>query len=249
MENIIYHHSQRIITVTEGFRNNLIIRGIPENKIIHIPNGANTELFQNRIEAGATVRNSFDIGDSFLVLYAGIHGIAQGLEHVIKAAKLLRKDRRIKFLFVGEGPVKEKIAALSRHNDLDNVFFHGEVPRNDMPDFFSAADVALVPLKKLDIFKITIPSKLFDAWACECPVIMGIEGEAQHLLHKSGAGRFVEPENSKALTEAIQSMSSDRSSCRVMGTKGRAFVKACYSRSDLAHKLENVLKTISTKNV
>jgi glycosyltransferase involved in cell wall biosynthesis len=78
---------------------------------------------------------------------------------------------------------------------------------------------------------------------------VGIEGDARLLLLQSGAGRFVEPENLKALVEAILSMSSDQSSCHIMGTKGRAFVMTHYSRRDQARKLENVLKTLSTKNV
>ncbi len=242
LERACYRRARRVVVVTEGIRRRLLKRGLPAEKLALIPNGANTDLFRPQPEAGAALRSKLGLGDSFLVLYAGIHGIAQGLETVIEAARLLEADNQIRFLFVGEGPVKSEIIELAEQHGLTQVLFHSEVPRDQMPAFLSAADVALVPLKRLDLFKDALPSKMFDAWAAGCPTLVSVAGEAECVLEQAGAGRFVEPENPRALARAIQDLADDRPICRQMGLKGRAFVQAHYSRQAQAQRLEKLLR-------
>jgi glycosyltransferase involved in cell wall biosynthesis len=153
----------------------------------------------------------------------------------------LQNDPDIRFLFVGEGPVKADIIALSKEYGLPNVVFRPEVPRDQMPAHLSAADVALVPLRRLDLFKGALPSKMFDAWAAGCPTLVSIEGEAQRVVEQSGAGLFVKPENPQALAEAIQGLSRDRGICHEMGSRGRTFVNTFFSRQAQAQQLERVL--------
>jgi colanic acid biosynthesis glycosyl transferase WcaI len=241
LERACYRRARRIVVVTDGIRQRLALRGIAADKLVLIPNGANTDLFRPQPQAGAALRAKLDLGDVFLVLYAGIHGIAQGLETVIETARLLQNDPDIRFLFVGEGPVKADIIALSKEYGLPNVVFRPEVPRDQMPAHLSAADVALVPLRRLDLFKGALPSKMFDAWAAGCPTLVSIEGEAQRVVEESGAGMFVEPENPEALAEAIQGLSRDRGICHEMGSRGRTFVNTFFSRQAQAQQLERVL--------
>jgi colanic acid biosynthesis glycosyl transferase WcaI len=243
LERQCYNRARRIVVVTDGIRRRLVERGVPDDKLAMIPNGANTNLFRPQPEAGAALRAELGLGDVFLVLYAGIHGIAQGLETVVETARLVQSDPDTRILFVGEGPIKADIIALSKEYGLTNVVFHPEVPRDQMPAYLSAADVALVPLRRLDLFQGALPSKMFDAWAAGCPTLVGIEGEAQRVVEQSGAGLFVEPENPHALAEAIQGLARDRGICHEMGTRGRSFVNAHYSRQAQAQQLERVLRT------
>lgn len=78
---------------------------------------------------------------------------------------------------------------------LTNVTMLAVQPQSKIPTFLSAADVALVPLRRLELFEGVVPSKLFDAWACGCPVILSIWGEARRVLELADAGVFVEPED------------------------------------------------------
>ena len=244
LERACYRRARRIVVVTAGIRQRLSERGVPEDKLVLIPNGANTDLFRHEPEAGAALRVESGLGDTFLVLYAGIHGIAQGLQMVVEAARMLEGDHRICFLFVGEGPVKAEIRALAKRYGLTNIHFHNEVPRKRVPAYLSAADVALVPLRKLGLFATALPSKIFDAWAAGCPTLVSIDGEARRVLEESGAGRFVEPESAQALVEAIRDLADDREACRGMGIKGRSFVKTHYSRQAQARTLEGVLRNL-----
>jgi glycosyltransferase involved in cell wall biosynthesis len=245
LERACYRRARRIVVVTTGIRQRLLERGTPVEKLVLIPNGANTELFRPDPEAGATLRSELGLGDAFLVLYAGIHGIAQGLETVVEAARKLKDDQRIRFLFVGEGPVKAELYALAGRYGLNNVHFHDEVPRQRVPAYLSAADVALVPLRKLDLFTAAVPSKIFDAWAAGCPTLVSIDGEARRVLEESEAGHYVEPENPRALAEAIRDLAGNRETCREMGTNGRSFVEIHFSRQAQARTLEDALRSLT----
>lgn len=249
LEEACYRRARRIVVVTAGIRARLIKRGIPSDKLSLIPNGANTELFQPQPEAGRRLRAELSLEGKFLIVYAGIHGIAQGLETALHAADRLRESPRVHFLFIGEGPRKAELLALKSQLQLPNVTLLEAQPREAIPAYLSAADVALVPLRRLELFKDAVPSKLFDAWACACPVLMSIDGEARAVLERAQAGVFFPPEDVAALVEAIRSLAADPAACQRLGSNGRRFVEAHYSRQAQARTLVTLLETLhSSRN-
>lgn len=243
LEEACYHRAKRIVVVTQGIRDRLIARGF-DDKVLLIPNGANTDLFHYQSEAGKALRQQLDLGDDFLIIYAGIHGIAQGLETVLKAAHKLRDCADLHFLFIGDGPRKTELLALKERLALPNVTMLDAQPRETIPAYLSAADVALVPLRRLDIFRGALPSKIFDAWACECPIILSMQGEAQQVLQQANAGVHVEPESPSALAQTVQEMIDHRDLLRRYGRNGRRFVEEHYSRQAQSQRLVELLEAI-----
>jgi len=253
LEKMCYNRARRLVVVTEGIRRRLAERGFSD-KLALIPNGANTDLFRPDPAAGAALRVELGLADRFVVLYAGIHGIAQGLETALEAAQQLQAARPsgdIQFVFVGEGPKKAELLAMRERLGLANVMMLPERPRSDMPAFLSAADVALVPLRRLELFEGALPSKMFDAWACGCPLILSIQGEAQQVLERADAGLFVEPENAGQMAQAILRLKDDPALLRRYRDNGRRFVEEGYSRQRLAARLEGLLLAVveSSKRV
>ena len=243
LEEMCYNRARCVVVVTRGIQRRLEARGFG-SKLAFIPNGANTELFRPDPDGGAALRASlgFRVPEpKFLVLYAGIHGIAQGLETVLEAARRLAEDPGIHFLFVGEGPRKADLLAMRNEWGLANVTMLAEVPRCRMPAYLSAADVALVPLRRLALFHGAVPSKMFDAWACGCPVILSIEGEAREVLERAQAGVFVQPENPEEMVQAILHLKNEHGERLRLGENGRSFVEQHYSRQRLAARLERLL--------
>ena len=190
------------------------------------------------------LRQKLALQDCFVVLYAGIHGIAQGLEMLLLAAEQLQDRSAIRFLFVGEGPVKADLMALAQQVHLTNVIFHPQVAREEIPAFLSLAHLAVVPLRKRDLFKGALPSKLFDAWACACPTLITIDGEARAVLEEAGAGQWVEPEDAEALAAAIRSFEQSPEQLEQLGENGQCFVAQHYSRQSQARQLEQLLRTL-----
>jgi colanic acid biosynthesis glycosyl transferase WcaI len=247
LEEACYRRARKIVLVSQSQVEELRGRGIPESKLALIPNGANVDLFRFKPEGRARLRAELGLRDDFVAVYAGIFGVAQGLETVVEAARLLQSERGLRILLVGEGPRKADLAALVNCYNLDNLHILPEQPRERMPDFLSAADLALIPLRKLEIFKGARPSKIFDAWACERPVIAGVEGEARQLVEEAGAGLVVTQEDPAALADAILNLRGKPTLRQVMGTRGRAFTEASYSRQAQAETLFNLLKEIAAE--
>ena len=242
LEEACYHRARRIVAVTAGIQDCLIERGIAAGKVVVVENGANVNLFQFKPEMRQKIRQSLGMDGKFLVVYTGIIGLAQGLEVVLHAADLLKNNVSIQFLMIGEGPKKAELLVMQQKLGLSNLQMLPEVPRHEVPDYLSAADLALIPLRNKEVFHRVLPSKLLDAWACERAVLLGVDGEARRLMESCTGGLFVPPEDAQALSQAILELQVDESKRIAMGKRGREFTVAHFSRQALARKLETILK-------
>jgi glycosyltransferase involved in cell wall biosynthesis len=242
LEEACYRRSRAIVVVTEGFRRRLMQRGLPGEKIHHIPNGANVDQFQFDPQGRNRLRQELGLRDKFVVIYAGIHGLAQGLEILVETARRLQSETQVHFLLVGDGPKKDEIVGLANEYNLSNLTLLDEQPHSAIPAFLSAADAAVIPLHKLEVFKIVIPSKMFDSWACERPVLLSVDGEARQVMEAAGGGIFVNPEDADALAGAILELRDNPELGRQMGLRGRRYTEAHYSRQSQAEKLAGIMK-------
>lgn len=240
LDKLYYRRARRIIAVTKGIYNELAARGL-EEKLHLIYNGTNCDLMYDR---GEGRRHELGWQGKFVVMYAGVLGIAQGLEQICAVIARFKAEKEFLFAFVGEGPVKHKIEQLQKELELDNLVLTGEVSREEIAEYISAADCCLVPLKKREIFLGALPSKMFDVMACSRPLILSVDGEARALVERVGAGLFVEPENGPALRQAILTLHSDAEMRRRMGAAGRQFVENNFSRRQAAIELEGVLQDV-----
>jgi colanic acid biosynthesis glycosyl transferase WcaI len=246
LERFLYSRAAKIVVVTQGIRRRLMERGLPEDKLALIPNGANTDLFRFDEAGRAGVRQTLGLEGKFVVMYAGIHGLAQGLENLVDAARLLQEREDIEFIFVGEGPKKAELVHRKNELGLRNVTFLPEVPAEQMPAYLSAADCSIVPLRDEPVFYGARPSKMFEAWACSRPVVLSAAGEAEEALRQAGGGLAVPPEDAAAIARAVKTLASDPAGAREMGQRGRLFVESHYSRREQARLLESLLASLES---
>ena len=242
LEEACYRRARHIVVVTEGIRRRLLERGYPADKVSVIPNGANTDLYTPQ-PLNLELRRCWGIGpERFVVLYAGLHGLAHGLETALLAAGELRAHPDILFLFVGDGPQKAALQEQAARVGLTNVLFHDAVPEAELPAAIGMADVGLDTRRRLGISQDTLPVKMFSYMACARPVLLSAEGESTELLSRAGAGVAVPPEDPPALARAVLDLQADPALRRELGRRGRAFVQAHYSRQGLARRLEQLLQ-------
>ena len=116
-----------------------------------------------------------------------------------------------------------------------------------MPGVIAKADMALVPLRKLDLFLGAIPSKIFENCAMEKPLLLGVEGEAKELfIHTADAGWAYEPENTAAMATAIRDAAANPEHAKACGQRGRAYIMQNFERGALAAGLlEQFRKVLS----
>ena len=244
LEEFLYRRAFLITGQTQGICANIQSR-FPNKNVFWVPNGVDIAYYNaDEITSDFRKRNGFD-SDQFIVLYAGIIGHAQGLEVILNAAELLKQHTRIQFVLVGSGPMKLELMEYKQTKQLQNVHFYDAVEKSKMPDIVAGADIAVIPLKKLDLFLGAIPSKIFESLAMRKPILLGVEGEAKSLfIDQAKAGVAFEPENHQALSEAVLYMSHNPSICKEMGENGLSFVSRHFTRDLIAEKLLMKLKNI-----
>ena len=205
------------------------------------------EFFIVSSQAESSVaRSQFQLEKQFVVGYAGLHGLAQRLETVLQAANSLRDHREIMFAFFGEGPEKAALQALAKQMGLKNVRFYLNQSRSVMPKVLSTFDVSVIPLRRLDLFRGALPSKMFEAMAASVPIILAVEGEAKNLIEKAEAGICVAPEDPAAFAAAILKIYENRDYGRELGNNGRTFVVRYFNRAQIASRFELLLHNTQT---
>lgn len=204
IELFLYRRANAVIALTQAFKDDLVARGIPAEKIAVIRNGVDLARYAPRArddERAATI----GAAGKFVIGYIGTHGLAHDLGNVLAAADLLRSEKRLLFLFVGAGAERDKLIAEARLHGLDNVAFLPMQAKETMPAIWSLCDVALVHLKDLPAFAEVIPSKIFEAMAMGLPILLvAPAGEASRILSEDGAGEWVAAGKPSALAEAAR---------------------------------------------
>jgi colanic acid biosynthesis glycosyl transferase WcaI len=242
----LYRSSDRIVVVAPALRDYLVERWrVPQEKISVITNGVESDLFSHE-NTDANLRKQLGAEEKFVVSYIGTLGMAHGLETLLESAARLQKSApKVLCLVVGEGAEKERLNSLALARGLHNVRFLGEQPREKIPVYICASDVCLVLLKKTELFKTVIPSKLLEFMSCARPVILGVDGQARQILEDARAGTFVEPENSEALADAVLRFAGDPELCRSCGANGQRHVLQHYSRQQTANDYLNLLRSLA----
>jgi colanic acid biosynthesis glycosyl transferase WcaI len=237
----LYRQCDRLVVVTPAFEDHLVKHwSVLREKISVIENGVETQLFAP--EAASELRRELGVEEKFVVSYIGTMGMAHGLETILDAAALLQPRNEIVFLMMGEGAEKDRIMALARQRELNNMRFIDQQAREQVPAYISASDVCLVPLRKNELFKTVIPTKMLEFMSCARPVILGVDGQARSILEEARAGLAIEPENSAALANAICYLAANREIAREMGRSGREHIVRKFSRRHTAEKYVRMLE-------
>ncbi len=239
LELRLYRSAARIVVVTDAFKKDLVQRGINPGKIFVIKNGVDP-LFgmHSRVAPEHVSILEALAGDRFVVGYVGTHGMAHGLDLVLRAAK--DADPSIQFVLVGDGAEKARLVRSASEQNLDNVHFFPQVPREHLPAYLEYIDAAIVPLKNDALFATVIPSKIFEIAASGTPILLGVRGEAKELIEHYGAGISFEPENAAQLLEAIEVLRSDRSRYDSL-QQGCSRLAADFSREKQAKRMLDVI--------
>ncbi len=243
LEEGLYKRSALITGQTQGIVAD-IKRRFPEKTVYWLPNGVDLRYYRHDAQPqGWREKNGF-AADDFLLLYAGIIGHAQGLEVILHAAARLKEHKNIHFLLLGSGPVKADLLVLKEQLQLTNVTFIDTVPKSEMPAIVAASDAAVIPLRRLDLFKGAIPSKLFENLAMKKPIVLGVEGEAKELFIDEGkAGVFFTPESDEELAAAVLKLHQHPELRRELAENAFNYVREKFNRDTIAEGFYELLVT------
>jgi glycosyltransferase involved in cell wall biosynthesis len=243
LEEWCYRRADLITGQSEGIVASIRAR-IPGKRVELLPNGVDLETWGRRPDRDGVRREFGWASSDFVVGYAGLHGHAQALHQVLAAAGTLETDKRIRFVFFGEGPCKESLVRQAEAERLRNVTFHSPEPAGRMPEILSAVDAGLVTLARGPVFEGVRPSKVFEVMAAGKPVVLAANGESGRLVAAARCGLVAPPETPALLGEAVRRLAGDAHLCTELGQNGRSYVAAQFSRAQIATNFENVLLSL-----
>jgi glycosyltransferase involved in cell wall biosynthesis len=187
------------------------------------------------------ILQQWSVGKKMTVVYAGLHGIAQGLDQIIKAAvKLDKTVPELQIILIGDGPEKTQLADLAKQLNISNITFVNSQKKEKMPEIWASTDIALISLKQY--IPGAVPSKLYEAMASGVPVLIIAEGEPAGIVNNSKCGIAVQPNDIYGITGAIQTLVENRELRKDMGKSGLLEVKNNFNRQDILNRFHKYVE-------
>jgi glycosyltransferase involved in cell wall biosynthesis len=241
----VYRRSRHIVVLSPGFKQQLVRRGVPPEKIDVIYNWCDETTIQPTV-ADDELASRLGLSDGFNVMFAGTMGTGQALDAILDSAAICRQTvPQVRFVFVGGGVERNRLEKKASDLGLTNVRFLARQPMSAMGAILGLADVLLVHLKDDPLFRITIPSKTQAYMASGKPILMGVRGDAAQLVTQSGAGLVCEPENPTSVAEMVARFArmSPEERCS-MGKAGKRFYDEQLSLKAGVTRFEALFATI-----
>jgi glycosyltransferase involved in cell wall biosynthesis len=246
LEAFLYRRAQHILVNSPAYREYLLSKGIPSEKISVVPNGVDPTQFDPMAD-GHEFRREFGIPpEAFVATYCGALGMANDIPTILRAALQLRSTAPdIRVLIVGDGKERRNLEAMVRENGLDNVMIVGAVPKKRVPEVLAASNACIACLMNIKMFRTTYPNKVFDYMAAGRPVILAIDGVIRDVVDEARAGVFVPPGDDRALADAVAQIAANPETAQEMGRLGRQHVVEKFDRRQQSNSFIEVLEGVS----
>jgi lipopolysaccharide/colanic/teichoic acid biosynthesis glycosyltransferase len=233
LEGFLYARAAHLLVNSPAYRDYLIGKGVPPDKITLIANGVDAAMFDPEARGGR-LREALGLTDKFVVTYAGALGVANDIDTILRAAARLGQGPPIHFLLAGDGKERRNLEARARELNVANVTFIGSRPKSEMREVLAASDACVATLKDIVMFRTTYPNKVFDYMAAGRPTVLAIDGVIREVVETARAGVFVPPGDDAGLADAVLRLNEDRGRAARMGRSGRAYVVAHFDRRQQA---------------
>ena len=244
-ENYAYKHSDIVISMLPNAYNHMKEHGLNENKFKHVPNGIIVEEWNKNQDIPTEFTKKFNEQKEKghkLIGYAGSHGVANALDSLIKAMKIL-KDEPVSLFLVGDGPLKEDLKKLAIEEDLKNIFFMPPVDKNIIPAILDKLDILFIGLQNQSLFRFGIsPNKLIDYLMAGKPIIQAINA-GNDIVGDAKCGISIEPEDPNAIANAILNLS--KLSSKDIAELGKNGKNYCLKHHDYKILSKNFIDYIS----
>ena len=243
LERCLYRAARRIVVCSDGVREVLVERGIPDRKIVLIPNVSDVEHFSPEV-SDPSFREQHGLERKFVAVYAGAMGVTNGIDQLVDAAVALREGGAdgVAIVAAGNGTEKERIERRVAELQLENLIVLPDIPRAEIPKLVGTADVTLTAFAPFPILETNSPNKFFDSLAAGKPAIVNLDGWLHRLVDEKRVGVYVPAGDGKALADTLADLSGKPELVRELGRNARALAEQEFSRDLLADRLADVLE-------
>jgi len=239
LERTLYEHAAGVTGQSDEIVAGVLKR-VPDKPTAVITNGVDLSRF-GKDKADDDSRRLLGDEPGPVFVYAGLMGLAQGLDQLLDLAASLPDDTPGRLVLVGEGPAREQLRARLAASPNPRVRILDPLPYNRIPALLAAADVAVICLGMS--IPGAVPSKIYEAMASELPILLLADGEPARRVEAAACGIIVKPGDAKAALDAYQRLASDAELRRKLGESGRQTAVTQYDRRLIAARLDTFLRT------
>lgn len=245
LELFLYRRAVKTIVLLPGAHKYIQSRGIPAEKIFFLPNGVDLARYDKKdyVLPPALEEVVGNLKNKVLFVYAGSHGLANSLDTLLDAARILKENgvNHVHLLLIGDGPEKSRLMQRAGKEGLSNVTFADPVPKDSVPSLLNKAFGGIFCLVPSPLYNYGISlNKIFDYMAAGLPVIM--TGQAfGNPISISGGGIVLPGGNAEALAKAMSDLANDTGKASDMGKKARSYVEKEHSMEVLGNRLNDLL--------
>lgn len=246
LEWVSYRSAHHVIGLSPGIIKGVERCGVFKKRTSLIPNGCDFSIFEK--EKVESWRPSGVKKSDLLAVFTGTHGIANGLNSVLDAAKLLQERGRndIKIALVGDGKLKPALQIRAKELNLDNVVFHDPVDKKTLAGLIKEADIGIQSLANVPAFYFgTSPNKFFDYISAGLPVLNNYPGWLAGLIDETQCGFVVQPDSPQQFANALEKAADDRDALKAMGSAASKLAHRDFDRDKLGKKFVEVLFSTS----
>lgn len=241
----IYNSFDLLFIASRGYNDILVKNNISADKIVYLPQWAENLYLDDKYYKKSS-NNLETSSKDFIITFAGNIGKAQSVETIIKAAKLCKENKNIKWIILGDGSEFNSIKQMIEDYGLkDTVFMLGRKPVTEMPYYYSKSDALIVTLGDSYILKITLPAKVQSYMASGKPILGAISGEGMKVIKESNCGLVCESGDYEGLCKnVIKLFNMSEEERKKIGENGKRYFMDNYLRSKLLDKLEDYLLSL-----
>jgi colanic acid biosynthesis glycosyl transferase WcaI len=244
LNRLLRRRATRIVAIGRDMQEKLITEGVPEDKIVYLPNWAGEQPNDKALRA--SVRETMAWDGKFVVMHGGNVGLAQNLEVLIKAAEILRDRSEVRFVVVGDGAARAGLQSEARHLGLENVEFIPYRPKHEAQALLGAADLHTITLAG-GLWGCVVPSKVYGILALGRPFVAAVDtgSEIDRIIEETGAGVRVEPGDATSLAQAIREFADGSRDAQSAGRRGRAEFEAKFARHIVTDRYRELLEALA----
>lgn len=247
-EGIIYKSANRIIALSPGIAEGIAKKGIIVDRIDIIPNGSDLDFFN----LNKPIIKPKSIGQDLTAIFAGTHGLANGLDSVLDAAAILKKrgKKNIKIILVGDGKLKKRLILRANQESLENIKFLNYTPKIKLKYLFKNADIGLQVLENIPAFYYgTSPNKFFDYLAAGLPILNNYPGWIAELITKYKCGFSIEPCNAEIFADKLVYASKNFEELKQMGVNSKYLANKKFNMRTLEEKFVKCFENLINFNI
>jgi glycosyltransferase involved in cell wall biosynthesis len=235
--------ARRVICVSDIAKDHLMRTwDVPADKLVVLPNAVDVKRFQPDPGLGAKTRASLSLRTHPLLVFVGSFYQWHDISTLLKAfAFVLGKHPDARLILVGDGTERDNMMKLSGDLGIvQAVQFTGFVGREDVVRYVNAADIAVVPVPKMEREMWLSPMKLFEYMASGKAVVASAMGQVKDVIKEGENGLLVPPGDESALAEAVNRLIEDVSLRERLGMQAREDAVRYHSWEQYLSRLEAV---------